>query len=122
MARLRTLLPEPAAAAPTPVPRREPRLPEAMDVFGIHADLISEYKDFTKSATVIRDARIGNFVEEDLAAKSQWPDPLAVAEPILRRRRSGHRPRAGRCAASEVRGDLPGRQEGRPRRVRTAAR
>lgn len=83
VARLRTLLPEPAAAAPTPVPRREPRLPEAMDVFGIHADLISEYKDFTKSATVIRDARIGNFVEEDLAAKSQWPDPWLSLNPFF---------------------------------------
>ena len=43
VARLRSLLPERAPAAPAPVPRREPRLPETMDVFGIHADLISEY-------------------------------------------------------------------------------
>ncbi|MEU9791921.1 protein kinase [Streptomyces sparsogenes] len=83
VARLRALLPEPAPAAPAPVPRREPRLPEAMDVFGIHADLISEYESFTKSATVIRDARIAGFVEDDLAAKSQWPDPWLSLNPFF---------------------------------------
>ncbi|MFK4265421.1 protein kinase domain-containing protein [Streptomyces milbemycinicus] len=83
VARLRVLLPEPAPAAPAPVPRREPRLPEAMDVFGIHADLISEYESFTKSATVIRDARIAGFVEDDLAAKSQWPDPWLSLNPFF---------------------------------------
>ncbi|WP_330460430.1 protein kinase [Streptomyces sp. NBC_00820] len=83
VARLRALLPERAAAAPAPVPRREPRLPEAMDVFGIHSDLIDEYESFTKSATVIRDARIAGFVEDDLAAKSQWPDPWLSLNPFF---------------------------------------
>ncbi|MEV5383425.1 protein kinase [Streptomyces sp. NPDC052721] len=83
VARLRALLPEPAPATPAPAPRREPRLPEAMDVFGIHADLISEYEDFTKSATVIRDARISGFVEDDLRAKSQWPDPWLSLNPFF---------------------------------------
>ncbi|MCF3960413.1 protein kinase domain-containing protein [Streptomyces fuscigenes] len=83
VARLRTLLSEPAPASPAPVPRREPRLPEAMDVFGIHADLISEYENFTKSGTVIRDARISGFVEEDLEAKSQWPDPWLSLNPFF---------------------------------------
>ncbi|WP_030674142.1 protein kinase domain-containing protein [Streptomyces cellulosae] len=83
VARLRALLPEPAPAAPAPVPRREPRLPEAMDVFGIHGDLISEYENFTKSATVIRDARIDGFVADDLAAKSQWPDPWLSLNPFF---------------------------------------
>ncbi|MFE0676145.1 protein kinase [Streptomyces sp. NPDC058867] len=83
VARLRALLPEPVPAAPSPVPRREPRLPEAMDVFGIHADLIGEYESFTRSATVIRDARIAGFVEDDLAAKSQWPDPWLSLNPFF---------------------------------------
>ncbi|GAA2920890.1 DEAD/DEAH box helicase [Kitasatospora cinereorecta] len=83
VARLRSLLPERTPAAPAPVPRREPRLPETMDVFGIHADLIKEYEDFTKSATVIRDARIEGFVEHDLAAKSQWPDPWLSLNPFF---------------------------------------
>ncbi|MFD6127717.1 protein kinase [Streptomyces diastaticus] len=83
VARLRALLPERTPAAPAPVPRREPRLPETMDVFGIHADLISEYESFTKSATVIRDARIAGFVEDDMAAKSQWPDPWLSLNPFF---------------------------------------
>ncbi|MFG3199811.1 protein kinase [Streptomyces sp. NPDC048208] len=83
VARLRALLPRPTPPAPTPVPRREPRLPEAMDVFGIHSDLISEYESFTRSATVIRDARIAGFVEDDLAAKSQWPDPWLSLNPFF---------------------------------------
>ncbi|MFE2261056.1 protein kinase domain-containing protein [Streptomyces griseosporeus] len=83
VARLRGMIPEPAPAAPAPVPRREPRLPEAMDVFGIHTDLISEYENFTKSATVIRDARIAGFVEDDLRAKSQWPDPWLSLNPFF---------------------------------------
>ncbi|GAA1895439.1 DEAD/DEAH box helicase [Streptomyces sodiiphilus] len=81
VARLRALMPEPAPAAPAPAPRREPRLPEAMDVFGIHAGLINEYEKFTRSATVFRDARIESFVEEDLAKKSQWPDPWLSLNP-----------------------------------------
>ncbi|MEW5658790.1 protein kinase [Streptomyces cinereoruber] len=83
VARLRALLPERAAAAPVPVPRKAPRLPETMDVFGIHSDLISEYENFTKSATVIRDPRVAGFVEDDLAAKSQWPDPWLSLNPFF---------------------------------------
>ncbi|CAL9341310.1 Serine_threonine-protein kinase PknD [Streptomyces sp. enrichment culture] len=83
VARLRALLPGPAPAAPAPTPRRRPRLPETMDVFGIHSDLIGEYESFTKSATVIRDARIAGFVEDDLAAKSQWPDPWLSLNPFF---------------------------------------
>ncbi|MFB6836680.1 protein kinase [Streptomyces sp. NPDC056361] len=81
--RLRALLPRRAAAAPVPVPRKAPRLPETMDVFGIHADLISEYENFTKSATVIRDPRVEGFVKDDLAAKSQWPDPWLSLNPFF---------------------------------------
>ncbi|SBT94863.1 ATP-dependent helicase YprA, contains C-terminal metal-binding DUF1998 domain [Streptomyces sp. DI166] len=83
VARLRALLPEPAPAAPAPVPRRVPRLPESMDVFGIHADLIREYENFTKSSTVIRDARIDGFVSDDLRNKSQWPDPWLSLNPFF---------------------------------------
>ncbi|MGW2179603.1 protein kinase domain-containing protein [Streptomyces sp. NPDC001732] len=83
VARLRALLPERTPAAPAPVPRRKPRLPETMDVFGIHADLISEYENFTRSATVFRDARIDGFVKDDLAAKSQWPDPWLSLNPFF---------------------------------------
>ncbi|MFE4984536.1 MULTISPECIES: protein kinase [unclassified Streptomyces] len=81
--RLRALLPARTAAAPVPVPRKAPRVPETMDVFGIHADLISEYEDFTRSSTVIRDPRVEGFVKDDLAAKSQWPDPWLSLNPFF---------------------------------------
>src|SRR5690606_41316325 len=83
VARLRALLPEGVPAVPAPAPRRQPRLPEAMDVFGIHADLITEYESSTKSGTVIRDARIEGFVADDLRAKSQWPDPWLSLNPFF---------------------------------------
>ncbi|WP_225843868.1 protein kinase domain-containing protein [Streptomyces albus] len=83
VARLRELLPKSTPAAPSPVPRKKPRLPEAMDVFGIHADLIEEYEALTKSGTVIRDARIAGFVEDDLSSKSQWPDPWLSLNPFF---------------------------------------
>jgi serine/threonine protein kinase/superfamily II DNA/RNA helicase len=83
VARLRQLMPERAPAAPAPVPRKQPRLPEAMDVFAVHADLIREYAGFTQSSTVIRDSRISGFVEDDLRAKSQWPDPWLSLNPFF---------------------------------------
>ncbi|NJP65887.1 hypothetical protein [Streptomyces spiramenti] len=46
-----------------------------MNVFGIHEQLIDAYDRFIRSATVIRDAKVGNFLEDDLKKKSQWPGP-----------------------------------------------
>ncbi len=83
VARLRELYPPSAPTVPVPVPRASPRTPQTMDVFGIHSDLIAEYESFTKGATIIRDPRIGNFVEDDLAAKSQWPHPWLSLNPFF---------------------------------------
>jgi serine/threonine protein kinase len=83
VARLRAQLPEPTPAAPALVPQKKRRLPETMDVFGIHANLVNEYADFTRSSTVIRDARIEGFVEDDLKAKSQWPNPWLSLNPFF---------------------------------------
>ncbi|MFD6414885.1 protein kinase [Streptomyces sp. NPDC060194] len=83
VARLRKEFPEPSAPLPAPVPRRAPRVPDAMDVFGIHRDLIDEYERFTKGATVVRDGRISGFIEDDLARKSQWPDPWLSLNPFF---------------------------------------
>ncbi|MFF3005983.1 protein kinase [Kitasatospora sp. NPDC057940] len=81
--RLRADFPEPTSAAPVPVPRPPRRLPDAMDVFGIHRTLIDEYERFTKGATVVRDGRIAGFIEDDLAGKSQWPDPWLSLNPFF---------------------------------------
>ncbi|WP_433233400.1 protein kinase domain-containing protein [Micromonospora sp. CA-248260] len=54
-----------------------------MDVFGVHRQLIKDYRDFTEGGTVIRDDRIKLFVEDDLSAKSQWPDPWVSLNPFF---------------------------------------
>ncbi|MFF3442543.1 protein kinase [Streptosporangium sp. NPDC002721] len=54
-----------------------------MDVFGLHRKLIKDYRSFTEGGTVIRDDRIAAFVENDLDAKSQWPDPWLSLNPFF---------------------------------------
>ncbi|MGW1196373.1 protein kinase domain-containing protein [Streptomyces sp. NPDC002536] len=78
-----------ASAAPPPAPPalKHPRLSSgdaAMDVFGIHRALIEDYRSFTEGGTVIRDDRIAEFVEDDLNAKSQWPDPWLSLNPFFK--------------------------------------
>ncbi|WP_425461448.1 protein kinase domain-containing protein [Kitasatospora viridis] len=63
----------PSATAPT----------AGMDVFGLHRTLIKDYRAFTEGGTVIRDERIAAFVEKDLNAKSQWPDPWLSLNPFF---------------------------------------
>nr|WP_062338851.1 protein kinase [Herbidospora sakaeratensis] len=55
-----------------------------MDVFGVHQQLIKDYRAFTESGTIIRDDRIKAFVEDDLDAKSQWPDPWLSLNPFFK--------------------------------------
>ncbi|TYC22951.1 protein kinase domain-containing protein [Micromonospora sp. DR5-3] len=54
-----------------------------MDVFGVHERLIKDYRAFTEGGTIIRDDRIAAFVEDDLDAKSQWPDPWVSLNPFF---------------------------------------
>ncbi len=54
-----------------------------MDVFGVHEQLIKDYRAFTQGGTTIRDDRIATFVEDDLDAKSQWPDPWVSLNPFF---------------------------------------
>lgn len=54
-----------------------------MDVFGVHQQLIKDYRAFTQGGTVIRDERVSAFVEDDLDAKSQWPDPWLSLNPFF---------------------------------------
>ncbi|WP_369825141.1 protein kinase [Kitasatospora sp. Root107] len=60
-----------------------PAVTGGMDVFGVHRKLIEDYRSFTEGGTVIRDDRIAEFVEEDLNAKSQWPDPWLSLNPFF---------------------------------------
>lgn len=52
-----------------------------MDVFGVHRRLIGDYRRFTEGGTVIRNERIKAYVEADLDAKSQWPNPWLSLNP-----------------------------------------
>ncbi|WP_217628826.1 protein kinase domain-containing protein [Micromonospora yangpuensis] len=72
--------PVPVRAAPGPLAVTPP---SGMDVFGVHKQLINDYRSFTKGGTVIRDDRIAIFVDEDLEAKSQWPDPWVSLNPFF---------------------------------------
>ncbi|MGI5132970.1 protein kinase domain-containing protein [Pseudonocardia sp. CA-107938] len=73
------------AARPLPVaavaPARSAGL--GMDLFEVHRQLIADYRSFTVAGTVIRDATIAAFVENDLNAKSQWPDPWLSLNPFF---------------------------------------
>ncbi|GAA3541515.1 DEAD/DEAH box helicase [Nonomuraea rosea] len=69
-----------------PEPAVEPvrtMLTSGMDVFDVHRRLIEDYRDFTQGGTIIRDERIAAFVEDDLDAKSQWPDPWLSLNPFF---------------------------------------
>ncbi len=56
---------------------------DGMDVFGVHRNLIKEYREFTEGSIVIRDERIDAFIEKDLDDKSQWPDPWLSLNPFF---------------------------------------
>ncbi|THA47295.1 protein kinase [Streptomyces sp. A1136] len=75
-----------AATAPAPVAEKRPSAGPGgagMDVFGVHSTLIEDYRSFTEGGTIIRDERIAAFVEDDLDAKSQWPDPWLSLNPFF---------------------------------------
>ncbi|MFJ5225108.1 protein kinase [Streptomyces sp. NPDC088400] len=81
---VRTAAPASAATlAPVPQEPRRAAAAPGMDVFGVHRTLIREYRSFTEGGTVIRDDRIAGFVEDDLNAKSQWPDPWLSLNPFF---------------------------------------
>ncbi|MFF2303165.1 protein kinase [Streptomyces sp. NPDC058128] len=76
-------VPEPATAV-APTAEEEPLVPApGMDVFGVHRELIKDYRAFTEGGTVIRDEVIRQFVEKDLEGKSQWPDPWLSLNPFF---------------------------------------
>ena len=63
--------------------RRPAQRTDGFDIFAVHQRLISEYRDYTEGAAVIRDDRIAKFFDADLDAKSQWPDPWLSLNPFF---------------------------------------
>ena len=104
----------PVTVADEPVPAGD----GGFDIFAVHERLISDYRGFTEGSAVIRDDRIAKFIEEDLDSQVPVARPVAVAEPVLRRRRLGRGSRRWRLAARGVRGASSRRA--RPRAARPA--
>jgi ATP-dependent helicase YprA (DUF1998 family) len=52
-----------------------------MDVFKIHEQLIADYRAFTSGFVEVRDHRIRQHVDRELAEGVQWPDPWLSLNP-----------------------------------------
>ena len=52
-----------------------------MDVFRLKDQLVSDYKDYTRSFIKIRDHRINEFVGQFLEREGFWPEPLLQLNP-----------------------------------------
>lgn len=54
-----------------------------MDIFGLHQQLIGDYRAFTEGGLLIRDPELREFVRQDMEAKNQWPDPWISLNPFF---------------------------------------
>src|SRR5689334_4464061 len=54
-----------------------------VDVFELHRKLVADYRQFTESFVGIRDPRIREAVERDLAEGGQWPDAWLSINPLF---------------------------------------
>ncbi len=52
-----------------------------MDIFDIHGQVIDDYRSFTSSFVDVRDRRIREFVQRQLDAGAQWPQPWLSLNP-----------------------------------------
>jgi len=57
-----------------------------MNIFGVHQQVLSDYKDFVHSFIQIADERIRRFIEQELLQKERlWPEPLLQLSPAYKR-------------------------------------
>ena len=54
-----------------------------MDVFGLRNRLIQDYSDYIQSFINIKDARVREYVENNLTKGFLWPDPLIQMNPAF---------------------------------------
>ena len=54
-----------------------------MDVFDLRNQLVSDYRDYTRSFIKIRNPRISEFVDGKLGADGFWPEPLLQLNPTF---------------------------------------
>ncbi len=55
-----------------------------MDVFDLRRNLVSDYRDYTRSFIKIRDAKIKGYFDDILEAEGFWPEPLLQLNPTFR--------------------------------------
>ena len=54
-----------------------------MDILGLRDRVISDYSGYVRSFIRIKDSRIAEYVEEQLAQGRLWPDPLIQLNPAF---------------------------------------
>ncbi|HPI89404.1 MAG TPA: DEAD/DEAH box helicase [Spirochaetota bacterium] len=54
-----------------------------MDIFKIHEDIITDYKEYIKSFISIKDETIRHVVDEKIKSGELWPDPLIQFNPAF---------------------------------------
>ena len=59
-----------------------------MDIFSIHRDVLSNYKDFVSGFINIKDDKIDEKVNQELESRRLWPDPLIQFNPSYKRGKS----------------------------------
>ncbi|MBA5845676.1 DEAD/DEAH box helicase [Gordonia amicalis] len=54
-----------------------------MDVFGVHEQLVDDYKSFTTAAVDVHDPRLKQHVDDLTARGEQWPEPWLSLNPLF---------------------------------------
>lgn len=55
-----------------------------MDVFALRDRLVADHEEFTRSFITVRDGRIGEVVDRELAKGLLWPEPLVQLNPSFK--------------------------------------
>ena len=54
-----------------------------MDIFGVHRQLVDDYRSFTTAAVDVRNPRLKQHVDELVARGEQWPEPWLALNPLF---------------------------------------
>ena len=75
---------KPSTPAPQPTaPEKVGAAAAGMNVFELHGALIAEYKRFTSGGVIIKEPKIQNFIQDQMAKGDQWPAPFVALNPFF---------------------------------------